>query len=368
MPYLFAVLSIFLLLPLVMFINIGISKKGKLLIILLSFIISALGLLSLISYPLWQSAAIMLLLILVTTYLMNERYEKFLFELNTKEENNHHIFTKEIEKIVILEEEELYTEDELFEDQNQAIFVTEEVAVTVEEELSTIHDEVALIVSNELSTSYEEFTNTEEKLSSILEEMKVKKIDEFTTNSVEVVNLDEMKEEKLQFLNKPSDEILEMKKIDNFMMNFKKNEDEIAIQIEGHSKVVELFDNLNETSNLEVSEIPNLSDIINEIEFEELENSNIILNEAESVYQTEKMDNEAFISEFENELEEIDPRTFSERNDEEKETIIELEEEIIPFKIFVTDPSKTIDLEPMKKAPKKKENYLSEIEKLLEEE
>jgi hypothetical protein len=78
--YLLSVLSFILLVPIFYFIPTGFSKKGKLTVLTVSFLLAAFGLFANGSLGLWKTVLILFILILFITYLLNSRMQTSLFE------------------------------------------------------------------------------------------------------------------------------------------------------------------------------------------------------------------------------------------------------------------------------------------------
>jgi hypothetical protein len=290
LPYLFALLSVILLLPIVMFLNIGISKKGKLLIILIGLFIAVLGTFSQLTYPLWQVAISLLLLIAISTYFLTERFNTLL--VDTKKTLMHH---DEVEKLTILEDDE----DEIVQTQTEGNypemiemddFVNYEGAITPLAEVDkNVHEELtAKVDQNEIEPFIPENNSLDQQ---------------------EVIHLIEPDDSYERF-------------------------DEVMI---------------------EIKEQENERDFEKEIDFEEIEilPSKIIIID-------ERNDN----PHFEDEIEEIDPELLTRKVELEDEERLEFVDEIVPIQPTTSKNSVDITKNPEKDM---KVKYLSEIEKLLEE-
>jgi hypothetical protein len=274
--YLFAFISIFLLLPLLWFMKLGISKKGKVIIISSSFFISLLALLTQITYPIWQSILICLLLIAITTYFLNKRFANIIFEMNV-----HHY---ELDKVSLHFDFEEESADGLNE------WEKDEEKLLIENILEEVLDEK------------QDLTIKDDLEENIVEEV----IDEADTIDVSLV-------EKLI-------------------------EKELTEQLEP----------------------------VESIEISELDMDELILEEIE-VPKKEIKNEETPLVEFFNEIKELSPDLFSEINVEEEAKIEYDDDEIIPIKEFALSPKDETESKPRKEGPVDRKNYLSEIEKLLEE-
>ncbi|MCR8850137.1 hypothetical protein NQ095_17080 [Rossellomorea sp. SC111] len=78
MIYLFSLLALILLLPILYFIPIGISNKGKLLIAGVSFGLTLLGLAASTLYPMWAIGLMLLALLTILSFMMEQRYSGLL--------------------------------------------------------------------------------------------------------------------------------------------------------------------------------------------------------------------------------------------------------------------------------------------------
>ncbi|WP_442595268.1 hypothetical protein [Neobacillus sp. D3-1R] len=305
MSYLFAAFSVILLLPLVLILNIGISKKGKILITVSSFILATLALFGQLSYSFWQIGLIIVLLIMLLSYLFIQRFEKLIFETNQelKYVNNPEIvliFEEETEDSPLLDDIDIQTTSINQENNNEIL----EPNLSITEELS-IREEVTPLVSN------------------LNEELIAE----------EQINLDDLIETLIfnqnESLPQELDESLFEEKLSNYTVVDEK-------------------------------------EIIEWSDFEGNRENNLENHESQIDYK------EDFSQLFESDLEEITPFELTKQSNEEEEKIkiIEIDEDvIIPIKDFVPLDTGNDSKEKIKKEekPDKKETYLAEIEKLLEE-
>jgi ABC-type multidrug transport system fused ATPase/permease subunit len=302
MPYLFALLSIILLLPFVLYLNLGITKKGKLVIIVLSLLMSVLGILAQMSYPLWQIALIILLLGFFLTYLLNNRFETLLFQNNNENEQNNYI-EENFEyrnTIRILEEEEEVPEKETNEKNS---IVNENNQDMIDHLIRSLHDQGE---NDSIAKDFIETSNLDENETSILVEFK---------DDEEIDQLSQ-----LQYTEDQSDSLVE-----------------IPLGEEDLSNTIE--------------------EMIKE-------------GEEQSDSQKQKNVDQIVNNDFEDEIEEIEAIIFSSKAVEKTEEIEIIdfdEDEIVPIKEF-RPIQKEEDTKFKNEQSVKKENYLSEIEKLIEEE
>ncbi|RBP04297.1 hypothetical protein [Rossellomorea aquimaris] len=152
MIYLFSLLALILLLPILYFIPIGISVKGKLLIAGIAFGLTLLGLVASTQYPIWMIGIMLMVLLGLTSYVIEQRFSGLLVlatgtEMDLEEEpmqivhehkglkDNLHNKKGEIEA----EEEKL----DLIEDTVNSVPVEEEIAPIELEDLYKIEVDVA---------------------------------------------------------------------------------------------------------------------------------------------------------------------------------------------------------------------------------
>lgn len=81
-----SVLSLIVLVPILYFLPIGLTNKGKGLVIIVAFMFANLGILAKSSFTLWQTGLIILLLTTVTVYLLDKKFNKFIFSTGMDEE------------------------------------------------------------------------------------------------------------------------------------------------------------------------------------------------------------------------------------------------------------------------------------------
>lgn len=324
MPYLLALLSIIILLPFLLYLNLGITKKGKLVIVALSLLMSVLGILAQMNYPLWQIVLIILLLGFFLTYLLNNRFQSLLFQNNNENEQNK--YTEENfeyrNTLLILEEDE---ETEHGKNVRNSI-VNENNQDMIDNHIRSLHDQTE---NDSTAIDFTETSNLDENETSILEEMK--------------------DEELLRQIGQPQ-----------YIEYLSDSIEEIILVEEDLSDTIEEI--IKEGEELADSQ-KNLVQIVND----DLEVSNPIIPIVEEELSLTVVPNA--LEDFEDEIEEIESIKFSSKAVEKKEEIelIDFEEdEIVPILEFSPIP-KEAGTKYKNEQSVKKENYLSEIEKLLEE-
>ena len=90
---LFALISIVILFPILYFLPIGITNRGKMTIVVVTFFIVALGLLASPLFPLWQTILVEVLIVAIATYLLDKKLVNMLYA--SEEDNDFDVFEEE---------------------------------------------------------------------------------------------------------------------------------------------------------------------------------------------------------------------------------------------------------------------------------
>jgi ABC-type multidrug transport system fused ATPase/permease subunit len=77
-----AVGSMLLALIFIFLLPLGLTKKGKIVVVLISFLLALVGLTATSSFSLWQIVLLLFVLIIFTTYLLNTRLVSFMYKTN----------------------------------------------------------------------------------------------------------------------------------------------------------------------------------------------------------------------------------------------------------------------------------------------
>ena len=77
--YILALFSLILVIPIMYLLPLGLSNRGKFIIIGIGFLISVIGIMSRSLFPIWQSALIMLLFLIIATYVIMKKWTSILF-------------------------------------------------------------------------------------------------------------------------------------------------------------------------------------------------------------------------------------------------------------------------------------------------
>ncbi|MCA1057870.1 hypothetical protein LCL96_02945 [Rossellomorea aquimaris] len=132
MIYLFSLVALILLLPILYFVPIGISKQGKLLIAGLSFGLTLLGIVASSQYPIWAISIMLVVLLGLASYMIEQRFSGLMLVTAGAGSNMY-----EEQKIEVQEPQELDIHKErVSEDTPEVRDVTEEISE--EEEMEQI--------------------------------------------------------------------------------------------------------------------------------------------------------------------------------------------------------------------------------------
>ncbi|MHA7137117.1 hypothetical protein ACRTEV_07560 [Rossellomorea arthrocnemi] len=152
MIYLFSLLALILLLPILYFIPIGISVKGKLLIAGIAFGLSLLGLVASTQYPIWMIGIMLMVLLGLSSYVIEQRFSGLLVlatgtEMDLEEEPMQIVHEhKGLKDNLHNKKDETEAEEEKFdliEDTVNSVPVEEEIAPIELEDLYEIEVDVA---------------------------------------------------------------------------------------------------------------------------------------------------------------------------------------------------------------------------------
>ncbi|TMU85712.1 hypothetical protein FGG79_10920 [Bacillus sp. BHET2] len=148
MIYLFSILALVLLLPILYFIPIGISVKGKIMIASVAFGLTLLGLVASSQYPIWMIGIMLLVLLGISSYMIEQRFSGLLaLATGTEVEEKQAVYTyEEPKKTLQSETDENVGAPETWENDRG-------IPVSIEEETETLEldetDEI-LIVNTEI--------------------------------------------------------------------------------------------------------------------------------------------------------------------------------------------------------------------------
>ena len=87
---LLATLSLVILVPIIYFLPLGLSSKGKILVTFVSFFLAIIGLLAQLSFPLWQTSLVLLVLVLLSSIVIDSRLRKIIYPLSEKKNVHSH--------------------------------------------------------------------------------------------------------------------------------------------------------------------------------------------------------------------------------------------------------------------------------------
>jgi hypothetical protein len=148
-----SVVSLIVLVPIIYYLPLGFTNKGKLVIVLAAFIFANLGMLARNTFPLWQIGLIILLILILTVYILDKRLSQFIFSSVAKKE----VIQESLEEIRDDSQGEFVLKDEGYEIadvegeitvDNNPFYLTEEEHEDELEEVSFDYDVVANNLSN----------------------------------------------------------------------------------------------------------------------------------------------------------------------------------------------------------------------------
>ncbi|KPL60822.1 hypothetical protein [Rossellomorea vietnamensis] len=151
MIYLFSLLALILLLPILYFIPIGISNKGKLLIAGVSFGLTLLGLVASTLYPMWAIGLMLLALLTILSFMMEQRFGGLLAvaagpDPDGNDSQWHEIHEQGVFKADLHNDIEVANEASKVKDEDEMVSVEElvdEVEPRDSKEEDTVHSEEA---------------------------------------------------------------------------------------------------------------------------------------------------------------------------------------------------------------------------------
>ncbi|MEH7093893.1 hypothetical protein [Neobacillus vireti] len=173
--FIWAIGSGLLLLLVLNFIPIGLTFKGKLSVALIGFVLALAGLAVDTSIPLWQTGLMILLLVLISAYIMDNRFgallyisESDLLELQVEEDIEYEVFNQSSEKHLEMELLDLEAEPEpevlptLHLEENQIMPFSEESQNEVENKEIDNYDMLDLVDTIELDEKDEYIVDEKE--------------------------------------------------------------------------------------------------------------------------------------------------------------------------------------------------------------
>ncbi|MGG0716308.1 hypothetical protein ABE096_01740 [Robertmurraya massiliosenegalensis] len=80
-----SIISLIILIPIIFFLPLGLTNKGKGLLIIIAFVFANVGILAKSNFQIWQTALIILLLTALTVYILDRRFHNLLFSKSVDE-------------------------------------------------------------------------------------------------------------------------------------------------------------------------------------------------------------------------------------------------------------------------------------------
>lgn len=84
---LLAIVSLVILVPIIYFLPLGLSTKGKILVTFVSFFLAIVGLFAQLSFSLWQTSLVLLLLVFLSSIVIDSRLKKIIYPPLSKEKD-----------------------------------------------------------------------------------------------------------------------------------------------------------------------------------------------------------------------------------------------------------------------------------------
>lgn len=162
-----SVVSLMILIPIIYFLPIGFTNKGKGLLVLLAFIFANIGILAKSNFPLWQSALLLLLLITLTVYIVDKRFDQLLYSsIHNHEKKNIEVqrFQETVmdERVKIsddsaLKEEQVHTNEKLTDKDNEDSAMLERNQDQIDQTETTLEKEI-IVEGNSASEEIEDIS------------------------------------------------------------------------------------------------------------------------------------------------------------------------------------------------------------------
>ena len=204
-----SLISLILLVPIIYFLPIGFSKKGKWLLVLTALVAANIALIAKLSFPIWQAALFIFLLIAVSAYFIDKRFGSMVYDTNVHLENEDEL--EELDRAVPQSEPSSFKTEQQLMDHSIDVKEPDIIGVNEEADLLNINNEKESIQeSTDLSLTLEE-EPFETDSSLLLEEepFEIEEVDllpeEVTSNNQEVDLREFLSDDEIDFLNSRED-------------------------------------------------------------------------------------------------------------------------------------------------------------------
>jgi len=237
--YILALLSLIIVVPVMYLLPLGLSNRGKFIIIGLALCVSAIGILSRELFPIWQSILIMLLFLIIASYFLMKNWSNVLFELPEEVaesviENVQETIEAKDRKATtnsVIEEEDIMT---YVSDIKSEEFLINEENVTLDKTADSLDVDLDLDVIEKL-----ELTEQEEEIYPSVEEQEIldKELDDEAVEKSYLAEIEKMLEEDAS----PVIDLIEERKEDEIEIPFPiYEESEVAVSSEKNKQEEQL--------------------------------------------------------------------------------------------------------------------------------
>ncbi|MDU1844166.1 MAG: hypothetical protein E6778_01340 [Niallia nealsonii] len=195
--YILALLSLVIVVPVMYLLPLGLSNRGKFIIIGLALCVSAIGILSRELFPIWQSILIMLLFLIIASYFLMKNWSNVLFELSEEVAES---VTENVQETIEVKDSKATTNSVIEEEDiityvsninSEEILINEE-NVTLDKTVDSLDVELDLDVIEKL-----ELTEQEEAIYPSVEEQEIldKELDDEAVEKSYLAEIEKMLDE-----------------------------------------------------------------------------------------------------------------------------------------------------------------------------
>lgn len=245
-----SIISLIILVPIIYFLPLGLTHKGKGLLILIAFVFANLGLMVKSSLPAWQAGGIILLLIVLTVYILDRKFSKLLYangkavEEDEEEEIRVENALVELEEKLLVEDNPVGHEEDSLPDTRDSVLVTEREEEKILVEIHSPSESEEDLLSLDESSPFDEEVQIDELVKDIIETAEDVDLEEieFSWESAEITeDTDGTKQE-------------EELPVDSYMSEIEQLIDDVDVE-EEYSEVSQSEENVEESIMEEVDDV-----------------------------------------------------------------------------------------------------------------
>lgn len=307
-----SIISLIILVPIIYFLPLGLSHKGKGLLILIAFVFANLGLMVKSSLPVWQAGGIILLLIVLTVYILDRKFSKLLYangktvEEDVKED-------VQIENAPVESEKKLLTEDTPVNLDEDDLPVASDIALVAELEEEKISMEIHTPSETDEDQLFKDENNPTEE---------VFQVDELIEDTIEeTVDIDSLPQEESGFLSKREEiaedsdgTVVQEEELpaEGYMSEIEQLIEDAEVE-EEHTEVSKTEETIEESLAEEISEVESVEfELVEDILIPETDDEpsvveeQVELNEEFIAKQEEELPEESYMSEIEQLIEGVE--------------------------------------------------------------